>query len=387
MNRVFISYSGDRIERALLYKALKDHGLRPWRDVENQDVGDRTTEEIEAELAECSTVILWLNGQVLASDYVTEVELPAIARRWQDGLRIVPVFDGIGAAEAFSAVSKRTGIELGDQNGHRIDTGLSAEQNAALIARRLITAVVYEARTKGAMPIVRLVSYDDTASLRDDAVVNLDWRHRVVDDGIEQGAEGLLRDALVASTGALKNAYGACEVTIAAKAHLPLAVALGNAFAAPTGCTLRLHRSNADWLTAVSTSGASALVERQGPLGPAGQHTAVLAVSVSREVEAGVNDYVMQGNRYRHRIKLEPNGGPGRATVDSAQTANAWARQIGESLVALTDRTDIESVDLFMSCPVELAVLVGWRSNAIGSVRLMNWRGKAGPFERMWTVP
>lgn len=54
----FISYSGDRALRVELVYALSDHGVTPWRDVENLDAGDRTTDTIEAELADCSGVIL-----------------------------------------------------------------------------------------------------------------------------------------------------------------------------------------------------------------------------------------------------------------------------------------------------------------------------------------
>lgn len=389
MNRIFISYSGSRIERATLFYSLRDHGLNPWRDAESQEIGDATTEVIEAELAACSAAILWINQDVLKSDYVATVELPAIARAWKkSGLRIVPVFDGMAAKQAADEISSLTGIEIGDMNGHHIDGNLTPEVNAAEIARRLVRAHVHDARTRGEPPIVRLVSYDDTAPLHQQAVLNLDWRHRLASGRLEPSEENQLRTALAAATGALKDAYGSCEVTVAVKAHLPLAVALGHAFNQPTGCTLRLHRHDGEaWTSTLAPAGDHALQQEEGPKGPVDTRVASLEVSLTRDVEAGVNAYVRQGNRYRHRWTLKPHRGPGRDTVDGSQTANTCARQIATALTTLTDRHDIDRVDLFLAAPVEVAILVGWWANAAGRIDVMNWDEKTGPYRRMWSLP
>lgn len=388
MNKVFISYSRSRIERAILFCSLRDHGLNPWRDVESPDVGDATTEVIEGELASCSVAILWINQDLLNSDYVATVELPAIARAWQKrGLRIVPVFDGMTAERASDEISRLTGIEIGDMNGHHIDGNVSPEGNAAEIARRLVRAQVQDARRGGEPPIVRLISYDDTAGLREQAVLNLDWRHRLGQGRLEASDEGQLREALTAATGALKEAYGACEVTLAVKAHLPLAVALGHAFARTTGCTIRLHRGDEDdWVARAVLTGEDGLIPGEALKGPAQTRVASLEVSISRDVEAGVQAHASQGNRYRHRRILKPAGGVSRSAVDGSDTANSFAHQIGTELSTLADRSDIDRVDLFLAAPVEVAVLVGSWANAVGEVLLMDW-GKRGPFSRMWTLP
>lgn len=197
MNRIFVSYSGDRIERATLFYSLRDHGLNPWRDVESQEIGDATTDVIEAELATCSAAILWINQDILNSDYVATVELPAIARAWQkSNLRIVPVFDGMTARQASDAIISMTGIEIGDMNGYHVDDGLSPEANAAEIGRRLVRAHVHDAIHRGDPPFVRLVSYDDTAGLREQSLLNLDWRHRLTDGRLAPTNKALLHSAL-----------------------------------------------------------------------------------------------------------------------------------------------------------------------------------------------
>lgn len=383
----FISYSGDRPLRVELVHALRDHGVTPWRDVENLEAGDRTTETIEAELSKCSSVILWVNEAVLASAYVADVELPAIARAARDrAIRITPVFDGLTPSEAAERVS-RFGIEIGDNNGHVVDRALSTADTAAAIALAHATGEVQAARRARRPPIVRLVTYDDTAAHRDDAILNLDWRHRFASPALDRSSEDRLRDALARTTAAMKATYGATEITLAVKAHLPIAVALGHAFAEPTGCTIRMTRD--DLTYTVHRAGTDATRLREGPYskGPTDVRAAAVEVAVTRDTEAGVNAYIGTGNRYRERILLVPPDGPGRFAIDGSEICNAWARQISDVAARLAARPDLDRVDLFLACPVELAVAIGWWANAIGLVQLLNWTGKTGPYAPMWRLP
>ncbi|MEZ5175148.1 MAG: SAVED domain-containing protein [Acidimicrobiia bacterium] len=176
-------------------------------------------------------------------------------------------------------------------------------------------------------------------------------------------------------------------MTLAVKAHLPLAVALGHAFARPTGCTIRLHRRDGDdWVACAVHMSENDLIREEALKGPVQARVASLEASISRDVEAGVLAFVRQGNRYRHRLTLKPVGGPSRSAVDGSDTADSWAHQIGATLVTLADRSDIDRADLFLAAPVEVAVLVGSWTNAVGEVLLMDW-GKTGPFSRMWSLP
>lgn len=121
--------------------------------------------------------------------------------------------------------------------------------------------------------------------------------------------------------------------------------------------------------------------------GPISATHASIEVAVSRSIDAGVRGYISAGNRYRHRVVLAPPDGIARDAVHDPETSNAWARQISEVLVGLADRSEVASIDLFMACPVELALSIGWWANAAGAINLMNWRGKNGPYEPMWTLP
>lgn len=386
MSDLFISYSGHRIERTLLFNALRDHGISPWRDVDSLEIGDRTTETIEAELESCAHALLWLNRDVLASDYVTSIELPAIARAFRKGLRIIPIFDGLTPAEASALVSKH-GVEIGDSNGYVVNAANPPEETAVTIAQRCVTAQVTTAKAAGRPAVVRLVSYDDTADQRDEAVLNFDWRHRFAGGSLDDDSEALLRGALASSTSAMKKAYGAAEIDVAVKAHLPLAVALGHAFAEPTGCRLRMRRADALYTTTREVADAERLTAGQAPLGPVTARAAAVEVSVSRNIEAGVNAYISAGTRYRHRTMLAPAAGADRSAISSPAAAQMWAQQIARAIVTLCDRTEVDRVDLFLATTVELAVMVGWWLNASGHINLMNWAGKSGPYERQWSLP
>ncbi len=383
----FISYSGDRALRVELVYALRDYGVTPWRDVENLDAGDRTTDTIEAELSDCSGVILWVNETVLASAYIAEVELPAIARAARDrAIRITPVFDGLTPAEAAERIS-RFGIEIGDNNGHVVDPCLANADTAAAIALAHATGEVGAARRSGRPPIVRLVTYDDTAAHSDDAVLNFDWRHRLAGPDLDSGSEHRLRDALARTTAAMKATYGATEITLAVKAHLPIAFALGHAFAEPTGCTIRMARDDLTYTVGRAGNDAPPLREAPYSKGPIEARAAAVEVAVTRDTEAGVNAYIGAGNRYRERILLVAPDGAGRFSLDGSDTCNAWARQTSEVVARLAARSDLDRVDLFLACPVELAVAIGWWANATGPVQLLNWTGKTGPYSPMWRLP
>ncbi|MBV9870857.1 MAG: SAVED domain-containing protein [Frankiaceae bacterium] len=383
----FISYSGDRPLRLELVRALRDHGVTPWRDVENLAAGDRTSETIEAELAECTNVILWVNDAVLASAYVANVELPAIARAARDrAIRITPVFDGLSPSGAAERIS-RFGIEIGENNGHVVDPSLANADTAAAIALAQATGEVRVAHRTQRPPIVRLVTYDDTAAHRDDAILNFDWRHHFVSPTLDPASESRLREALTSATAAVKASYGATVITLAVKAHLPIAVALGHAFAEPTGCTIRMTRDDLTYITGRARGATNLLREASHSKGPIDARAAAMELAVTRDTEAGVDAYIGAGNRYRERVLLTPADGPGRFALDGSDACNAWARQTSEVAARLAGGAAVDRVDLFLACPVELAVAVGWWTNATGPLQLLNWTGKAGPYAPMWRVP
>lgn len=388
MNTYFISYSRERAQRAVLRRALMDTGLNAWRDVESLNAGAPTTDAIKDQITQSVGAVLWINETFLASNYIEVIEVPAFAAaRRQRSLSIVPVFDGTHPTQDADRID-RLASWLRDYNGIILDPG-SNETPERQVARRTVTTHTTTAAQHGQQPIVRMVSYDDTASLRDQAVLNFNWSEHMATGLLNQATRESLHHALTAATGALKSAYGATEIPISIKAHLGFAVALGHAFSEPTGCRPVVLTDGPTRWTTDADAERQPLSLRDETLspGPAASRVAALEVSVSRDTTPGVDAYeCTTGQPYRLRKRLTAPGGPSRSALDGPATAAAWARQIGNAIVGLNDQRHIDQTDLFLATPIQLAALIGFWLNSAGPVRVMNW-GKSGPYEPLWTIP
>lgn len=388
----FISYSNSRAVLAEVAHALRRHGAPPWRDVESLPLGGRTREEIEAELERCHGALLWLSNDTLESAYVVNVELPAIQRQVERrALRVLPVFVDMDPREAIDRVSELAGIEIGDNNGHVLDTEAPIQVEAAAIARAYLATVLRDA-SRGAQrpPVVRCVTRDETASRRDEADANLDWRFEYGHDADLPDDElvARLRDALASATSVVSATFQPGVVELELKCHLHVAVALGHAFRKPTGI-LPWTRVGDEWWAAedVPVLSGGAMGESRS-VGPAQLDRAAVLVSVTRDVAPGVNRTVAATRRrYAHRVSLAPLGGPGQHAVPDARTTNAWAQQVADAMQRLRDEQPVAEIDLFMAAPVQFAVMLGWRLNAAGRVNLYHWRGNQGPYALAWTLP
>ena len=389
MNTYFLSYSRERPQRAVLRRTLMDTGLNVWRDVESLNVGTPTTDAIEEQIPHSTGAVLWINKAFLDSDYIKVVEIPALeAARRQRPITIVPVFDGIHPTRDADLVD-RLAPWLLEYNGVILDPD-SDDAPARQVARRTVKTHTDVAAQAGQQPIVRMVSYDDTASRRDQAVLNFDWSEHMTTDSLNETTRENLRQALTTATSALKSAYGAVEIPISTKTHLGFAVALGHAFSQPTGCRpVVLTDNSTRWTTDADTRAETVLLrdETLSP-GPATSRTAALEVSVSRDTTPGVDAYTNIARQpYRLRKRLTPPGGPSRTSLHGPATAAAWARQIGDTIIKLNDQPHIDQTDLFLTTPIQLAVLTGYWLNSAGPIQIMNWRAKTGPYEPLWTLP
>jgi len=112
------------------------------------------------------------------------------------------------------------------------------------------------------------------------------------------------------------------------------------------------HVAAAEFTTTRESADADELSPGDAPLVPITARAAAVEVSVSRNVEAGVNAHIGLGTRYRHRITLAPASGADRSALTRPAMAQVWARQIATEVIKLNDRTE---VDLF------LATTVDWR--------------------------
>jgi hypothetical protein len=389
---VFISYSGDHDRIAAIATALRRQGLRPWRDADNLPLGARTRDEILNELAGCRAAMIWLTRTTLDSAYVKRIELPAIFEQHERrGLVIVPVFvDWDPGADASEAMRAATGHEIGDMNGFDWDRGADIAQGAARLARRYAPTALYDLAASGNRPIVRCATRTDAAPDRDAADVNLDWRAEYPSDGsLPDPATALaLRSALSAVSEEVIARFGAGDMRIAARCHLHLGVALGHAFRRPTGMTPVMWIDGDPWRAEVLPPGDTEPLRATESVGPVAADRASVEISISRDIADGVSRTIAEtGTAYAVRSRLVPPNGSDQSGLPDSATANIWAAQAADLITSTRARPGIAHVDLYLSTPIQFAVLLGWRLNVSGGLHVHHWQENAGPYRNVWKLP
>lgn len=389
VNSVFISYSGERADRKQLATALRERGMNPWRDVESIPLGESTSAEIDEALRTASGAIVWINQYAVTSDYIRNIEAPAIRQQSSSrGILVAPVVDGFPSiGDGLAAFRNWTGFSIADNNGHEIDPHWRPELEAARIADAYADAHLRRCHQSGSPPIVRAVTRDDTAAHRDDAALNFDWRHRLSSGFTSTDDLRGLFDSMRRSLSSLLAQFGATEVEVCAKVNLPIAIAIGHCLRRTTGATPVMHAYGQRWAPDVNVDG-ELLIESSHPAGDARATASALEVSISNDVSTAVLETLRRDDRtYRQHKTVCPADGPGQTALTSNSAANTWARQIRDQLRALASEPGVYSVDLFFSGPVELAVLIGWWLNAAGTVVAHEYDRSTGTYLRMWTAP
>lgn len=392
---VFISYAGERPKVAVLATALRRHGMRPWRDADSLPLGARTRTEIEAELADCRAAMIWLTRDTLASDYVTRVELPAIfSEQDRRRLAIIPIFvDWPPGHDANGAVRAATGREIGDNNGHHVDTVAPFEDEAAQIAGAYARSVLREEaqRVPSRRPVIRCATRTNAAAGQAEADLDLDWTTEYPSSGGLPDADtaARLRQALIRVGDELINAVGEGNLDLYARCHLHVGVALGHAFRRPTGVLPRLDVGGEWWpCRALNADHGVLPLHRVISNGPVGATRASVELSVTQDVGPGVDLTVASsGTTYRTRTALWPTAGPGQTVLADPIMANAWADQTAEAIRDASRQPGVSDIDLYIAAPLQLAVFLGWRLNAVGRVHIHHWVGNAGPYELVWSLP
>lgn len=385
----FISYSQDRAIVEQLARALRLHGIPAWRDEDSLPFGERTQEAIQAELASCDGALLWLSERTIASDYVKRIELPAIHRELQRReFRLFPIFVGMSPEAGIDALLQATGIHIGNHNGCVIDLTANVAAETTRIAKRYVATSLADRANVPRPPILRCVTRDDTALRRDAADLNFDWRHEHRGGLPDASTSATLQDAIGTGAEEVKANFQHHKVELELKCHLHLGVAFGHAFRKTTG-RVPIVRADAENMWScidVASSIAEGLPHHTSNEDVTSRSAAIL-ISLTQDVTAGVNAFVAQsGARYARRLSFEAPSGPGQFAVPDALTANAWAQQVADAMQSV-QTAGIDNFDIFLAAPVTFAVMLGWRLNAVGSVRLFHWTGNRGPYAEAWNLP
>lgn len=383
MRNVFLSYSSKNSDEVSAFAAqLRARGIRVWRDVDVLPAGQQTESEIRRAIsAECWGLTVYLTPESMIADFVMSVELPAAVNKQKidPGFPVVPMFRSIILEEAKRASLTKLGVDLTAYNGHIIGSDVADSSDLQPHLRISANKVLREYLSRAFNP--KQPEYD--RNLRLDfhtwpfrwscppPELDLDWSRFFSKEPLPSYSvwQSLLLPALDDVKDALAEITGPRTLYVRAKACLSAGLALGFTFRQPSGFNIEIEQDGQMWSTAASISqeGALRLTEEGGDI-----HSAALAVqmSISEDVSPAVNRYAQKrGRDFRARLRFEPHGGPGRSSVPDWQSAIDMAAQAGKRIRQARDDFRAEEIHFFASMPLGLAVLLGHKLNACGTIQ------------------
>jgi len=383
MRDVFLSYSHPNSDEVSGFAAqLRARGIRVWRDVDTLPAGGLSENEIRNAISsECWGLTAYLTPESMTSDFVMSVELPVAINKQQSdpGFLIIPIFRAMTLDQARKASVEKLGVDLTVYNGHIIGGDVveaaGLQNHFRISANKALRAYLSRAfdpmqPEHGRKPRLDLHTWP---SRRNDPSpdLDLDWSRFFSNESLPSSDvwQSLLLPALNDVKDALTEITGPRTLCTRAAARLSAALALGFIFRQPSVFNIEIAQAGETWSTAASRSQATVLriTEAGGDI-----HSAALAVqlSISADVSPAVNRFVQaRGRDFRARLRLEPQGGPGRNSVPNWQYAIDMATQAGARIRQACNEYNAEEVHLFASIPLGLAVLLGHQLNACGAIQ------------------
>jgi hypothetical protein len=389
-NRAFISYKNpeNALEARALARALARSGVRPWQDERELGVGRQIRSEIEAAIRhQCRGGLVWLSREAIASAFIKNIELPEMLSRAEGGdFPLVPIFAGMTPSEADELLAE-AGVKLSPYKGVVVQSeqDLTSQIRAAVIDYVRSHLQVMRGSER---PVVRAITRYDSAAGAQEAVLDFDWREAYEAELPDPLTQLELSSSLEGAFSHLLEVFGPGDVLVDLKTHLSVAVAIGYALRRPSGAVPVGTHEGMAWrggLTAADSVHGLQMTRNDGP--PDADDLA-LEVSVSRSVRPGVDDLVARRNRaFRARVHFQPEAGPSQHALTSSEAANMWAEQIVTGASQLRDEVRARNISLFIAAPAPLAVLIGWRMNAVGTTVIYEWEGNTGPYVPAWSLP
>jgi hypothetical protein len=387
----FLSYRRFRKEdAALVIAAQHDHGIPTWQDTRN--LGTVPTEdELRRVLAAPTTAsaVLLITPEVEDSPIIRNVEVPLIVQRTEadDGFFVVPVAGGgLDYARAADVTSNCLSAQnLSDWNVHRIPADHLSSADAAQVAARILSHRLQAVHRQlpPAAPLHIGLFVRRPPPFEAGVALAIDWNGRFTE---KEAAAETWRDLLLPALSRISDAVRQHAPGRAIEAFglptLPAACALGSAFMATGGLSLRWRQlgppgqPNQHWDLSVPRE-RSGFRHRIFSKSPAGRDVAVL-VSVADNTEpvfATTQNtlpplramvHVTKSAEYPHLLKS-----PAEA-ADVALIVQEGLRQVRRQY------GNIGTVHLFMAVPAGLAVLIGQLLNTFGDVQTYEHVGIGG---------
>lgn len=371
---LFLSYSwSSEDEVDLLDSALRQRGVPVWRDRREMTFGTYNETRVVRGIEEiCSGFALYYTDDVLDSDFILKIELPAMdARRRRGGPS--PLFAGavlrrpLRFEEAAEELRRSAGgVSLGEAlGGHISDEDFESDIRQAANA---ILAAYLEGDLQGDEVSVRVETRGDVPNL-DPSLLHLCWCPPLDHDPNlhpEEVWDRHLLPALSDLHAGLEVAGAPRRIRLGGNLHLSAAIAFGWEFRQPTGWSLFLDHQFVSAETSLVAPGDHGWRMNIEP-GPAdGDGRLLVCLHATQDVANAMREHCRDLPPARATLHIyPPSGKPDRTSVDPTQ-ANELAAAIATKINACRNEHHTTETHLYLACPWPLATLLGWHLSSSG---------------------
>jgi len=371
---LFLSYTWDELSLAgaeALDLALRLRGVPVWRDRRRMGWGDYKTETInEAIESLCCGFVLHYTPEVLDSEFVCRVELPAmVRRRRRDGSFFSGAVFRFGpVAEAAERMRAATGAEVGEPLGSRVADDDPAAMRAA--AKEILVQYL-RAQLEPNHLVRAQVETRDELPHEHPALLHLAWAPPLAHDSSTYSTSVWaeeIQPALADLRQALQDAGASRTLQVGGNMHLSAALALGFEFREPTRWRLQLERDGLSCCSKLTTPDLDGWQAVPSPGGGETDDRLVVCVSASKQVAAAVDRHCADLPTARVRLDISPRDGRAGKTTVTSETVNALAAGIVEQILLMRDRYETLETHLYLACPWPLAALLGWHLASSGRI-------------------
>lgn len=378
--RPFLSHKREDHSAVIdLKRVLAQYGIGGWRDLDDLELGILAQPGFEQAIDHETGGAIWYGtDRVLGSDYVNQVELPAIIarKRREPTYPLVPLFVNVTPSEAkkrLMSATRRKGAELTkadvelfmDTNGAARTEGQTYSAFRGEAARRYVrSAVTSLQRSEFTVAFAALAEPSGTDDF------TFDWRELINPRTRElaPGAELIMRDSLETFRDAVRPTADFPELTLDAVVPLPMAALVGYEWRVTTHLKLIINQRSRSRRMAVKGDGPTVKeLPEWEPQDLRGDGPVVLAVSaVPGDLREPLSHYASELGACR-TLNLHMPG------PLNAREIRALARYVAAALRDVNNTGHPKH--LLLAGPQALAVLIGAASNGNGPTSMPFWNG------------
>lgn len=161
-------------------------------------------------------------------------------------------------------------------------------------------------------------------------------------------------------------------IRLYARFTLPGGILFGSLFSRARGAMIEVSQGEQIWST--SRNDPAYQVSTQRLMGN-NLHSkrAVVVLSVTQNIETSVYSYLNQTETsFKLLINVIPSSGAGQQSIENAEQAVTYAMEVKNLMVDLK-ANGIEEIQLYLNCPLGVAVFVGHYLSSIGPIQVFDY--------------